>query len=30
VREAGLEALATTDADLERAEGLKVYRPSDV
>lgn len=27
--EAGADALATTVTDLERAEGLRVYRPSD-
>jgi predicted nucleic acid-binding protein len=27
--EAGADGLATTSTDLERAEGLRVYRPSD-
>lgn len=29
-REAGIEAFATTDQTLERAPGLRVYRPSDL
>jgi predicted nucleic acid-binding protein len=29
-REAGLEMVASAEADLERAEGLKVYRPADL
>jgi predicted nucleic acid-binding protein len=29
-REAGIEVLATTDPTLERVEGLRIYRPSDL
>ena len=29
-REAGIEAVASTEADLERVEGLKIFRPADL
>lgn len=29
-REAGIEAVATTEADLGRVDGLKLYRPADL
>jgi predicted nucleic acid-binding protein len=29
-REAGIEAVASAEPDLERVEGLKLYRPMDL